>query len=158
MDANDHGLAGHSGGADFTLFSFLTRPDGFTKYLISSPGNNYDLPSMEANCASRHRDIAARVFVSVGGAELTDATYTADGKITGWTSAVSLIGALLSRAYPSLDLSVSIFPDQDHFSVWPMTYAAGVRALWRDDLHHITVAERSTLVMTQPWLKQAGRT
>jgi predicted alpha/beta superfamily hydrolase len=154
MSPDDHGLAGHSGGADFTLYSLLTRPDGFAKYLISSPGNNYDLQGMEAACAARSPDIQARVFVSVGGAELTDAAYTADGKITGWTSAVSFIGALLTRGYPSLELEVSIFPDQDHFSVWPMTYAAGIRALWREDVPGLTIAERRGLVTTQPWLEQ----
>ena len=39
---------------------------------------------------------------------------------------------LVSRGYPSLELKVKIFPDEDHLTVMPIAYTRGVRYLWSE--------------------------
>jgi hypothetical protein len=47
MDPNDHGYAGHSGGGQFGLYVLFSRPESFTKYLISSPAAHQPWLDME---------------------------------------------------------------------------------------------------------------
>jgi predicted alpha/beta superfamily hydrolase len=129
MDPHDHGLAGHSGGANFALYSLFTRPDGFAKYLISSPGG--EVVDWKERAAGID-DIAARVYLGVGGAELNDPAYMWGDSTTGFSDLVSVTRILKQRDYASLELTTSIVANQDHFSVPPMTFAEGVRALWRE--------------------------
>jgi predicted alpha/beta superfamily hydrolase len=123
----EHGLAGHSGGAMFAAFTLFTRPDGFSRYLISSPGDGFDFRRMEADYAERASDLVARVFITAGGRDLTDF-----GGATGgiWSATSSLTEALVARQYPSLQLSATVLPGQTHMSAWPIAFVEGIRALW----------------------------
>jgi uncharacterized protein len=129
MDPRDHALAGHSGGGNFVFYSLFSRPDGFTKYLISSPGSAVDAPRMEAEYAASHDDLDARVFISAGGAEMTNYGM-ATARI--WSFTAMFAEALTVRQYPSLELTAAVLPGHGHFSAWPVAYAEGVRVLWRE--------------------------
>jgi predicted alpha/beta superfamily hydrolase len=150
MDPQDHGLAGHSGGGNFALYSFFTRPGGFTKWLISSPGGDIaDWRRLEAQYAATHDDLPVRLYLGVGGAELTDQSYTWGGIIVGFTDLVTVTGLLTTRGYPSLELTTSVIPGQDHFSVWPMTFAEGVRALWHELCPKMTPSDKLDAIAAQ---------
>jgi predicted alpha/beta superfamily hydrolase len=150
MDTTDHCLAGHSGGGSFALYSLFTRADGFAKYLIGSPGGNIvDWQRMDAEYAAANDDLAARVYLGVGAAELTDGAYMWGGMIVGFTDLVAVTGALVSRGYASLELTASVIPNQDHFSVWPVIYTEGVRALWPERCSRITRADTAAILAAQ---------
>jgi predicted alpha/beta superfamily hydrolase len=150
MDPDDHGLAGHSGGGNFALYSFFTRPDGFRRWLISSPGGDIaDWRRLEEEYAATHDDLPAHVYLGVGGAELSDLSYTWGGIIVGFTDLVTVTGLLQTRGYPSLKLTSSVIAGQDHFSVWPMTMAEGVRALWAELCTKMSPAETREAVAAQ---------
>ncbi len=125
MDPTDHGYAGHSGGGQFGLYVLFNRPESFTKYLISSPAANQPWLDMEQAWFAQHKDLKARVFLSAGEAE---ATLYAAAQIA---STVALVAERLAgRKYPSLELSVRVFPGEDHLTVLPVAYTRGIRYLW----------------------------
>jgi len=127
MDPNDHGYAGHSGGAQFGLYTLFTRPESFSRYLISSPAISQPFLDMESAWHEQHKDLAAKVFISAGEAEATDPGL-AQAQIV---STVALVAErLTTRQYPSLDLTARFFPEEDHLTVIPIAYTRGVHWLW----------------------------
>ena len=129
MDPNDHGYAGHSGGGQFGLYTLLTKPESFNRYLISSPAAYQPWLDMESVWFEQHKDLKAKVFMSAGEAEAGHPRWSQAQIVS---TVVLMAERLLSRKYPSLDLTVRIFPEEDHVSVIPIAYARGVRTLWSD--------------------------
>jgi predicted alpha/beta superfamily hydrolase len=153
MDPHDHGIAGHSGGAMFSMFTLFTRPNAFKKYLISSPGNATDVTRLESEYASAHDDLKARVFVAAGSIDMTDCMYTTGASGGVWTATVGLVEALVNRGYPSLELSTAVLPGHTHWSVWPVAYTDGVRALWHEDVRRFSKADVDALLDWYEYLK-----
>jgi uncharacterized protein len=121
MDAQDHGLFGHSAGCAFTTYCFFSRPDGFSKYLGSS-GFALDYEGLAATYMTGREDVSARVYLSAG-----------SGADAGMDKAVQPLADLLNEfGFPSLEVTANVFPGQDHFSVVPMAMVEGVRWLWRE--------------------------
>jgi uncharacterized protein len=155
MDPADHGLAGHSGGGMFTLYTLLTRAEEFTKYLVSSPGNAVcDFRHLEAQYAETHSDLKARVFIAAGGIDMTDYLYANLGV---WSSTAEAAEALATRGYPSLELVTAVLPGYTHFSVWPIIYTEGVRALWPEHLSLFSRSDTEIVSRTQKeWNKKVS--
>ncbi len=127
MDPTDHGYAGHSGGAQFGLYVLFNRPESFTKYLISSPAAHQVWLDMEDAWFRKHKDLKARVFLSIGEAEAAHPLWSA----AEIGSAFALVAQrLATRKYPSMELATRVFPGEDHLTVLPVAYTHGLIYLW----------------------------
>ena len=127
LDLNDQGYAGHSGGAQFGLYVLLNKPESFHKYIISSPAAYQTWLDMEARYFEKNKDLNAKVFLSAGEEEFTHAIWS---RSQIGSTVATMAERLSARAYPSLELTVRIFPGEDHLTVTPMAYTRGIRALW----------------------------
>lgn len=129
MDPEDHGYAGHSGGAQFGLYVLFNEPESFDKYVLSSPAVSQPWLEMEEAWNEEHKDLEAKVFLSAGEAEASDPVWAAAQIV----STVALVAErLATRNYESLELSVRIFPGEDHLTVMPIAYMRGVRQLYAE--------------------------
>jgi predicted alpha/beta superfamily hydrolase len=127
---DDHGRVGFSGGGHFVGFALLSRPAAFSRYLASSPalsGCEDLLFTLEADYATTHDDLAAKVFLGAGEAELTD-PFVAAADIVG--SVTRMSQQLLLRDYPSLELTSRLYPGQTHGSALPYALTEGLRTLY----------------------------
>lgn len=125
-----HGLVGFSGGGHFVGFALLSRPAAFDRYLASSPalsGCEDLLFTLEAEYATTHDDLAAKVFLGAGEAELSD-PYLAAADILG--SMTRMAQLLRLRNYPSLELTCRLYPRQTHGSALPYALNEGLRTLY----------------------------
>ena len=127
MDLDDQAYAGHSGGGQFGLYILLNKPESFHKYIISSPAAYEPWLDMEARWYEKNKDLKAKVFLSAGEAEV-DHPLWAGSQIV--STVATMAERLTIRNYPSLDLTVKIFPDEDHLTVMPIAYTRGIRVLW----------------------------
>jgi predicted alpha/beta superfamily hydrolase len=128
--ADDHGLVGFSGGGHFVGFALLSRPAAFGRYLAGSPalsGCEDLLFTMEADYAATHDDLAAKVFLGAGEAELAD-PFVAAVDVVGSMTRMSQL--LRLRDYPSLELTSRLFPGQTHGSALSYSLSEGLRTLY----------------------------
>ena len=106
---DDSTVVGHSGGGLFALFVLFHEPDTFRRYVVSSPSLWWDKKVIfdhEREYASRHTDLPARLFLSVGSLE--------DGMVTDLKE---LIAVLKKREYRGLDWESHVFEEETHISV-----------------------------------------
>ena len=128
---DDHTLFGDSGGGTFCTYALLARPEAFQRYICGSPALNtgdYELFRMEERYARTHKDLRARVFFGSGEAEVLEGgVVSAFGIVSSMTRMAEI---LRLRAYPSLELHVRIFPNENHASVIPLNLSSGLRTVW----------------------------
>jgi predicted alpha/beta superfamily hydrolase len=120
--SDDRTLVGHSFSGLFGVDTLLVEPDAFNRWVLTSPSlwwDNRIMLKREADHATATDDIDARVFLSLGGAELND----------GFGGQQEFYEQLASRYYPSLDLSWTVFPDETHQSVISAAVVRGLRAV-----------------------------
>ncbi len=127
LDLDDQGYAGHSGGGQFGLYVLLNKPESFHKYIISSPAAYQPWLDMEARWYEKNKDLKAKVFLSAGEVEATHPLWSNSQIVS---TVATMAERLTARNYPSLELTVKIFPDEDHLTVMPIAYTRGVRDLW----------------------------
>lgn len=127
MDLDDQGYAGHSGGGQFGLYVLLNKPESFDKYIISSPAAYQPWLDMEERWHENNKDLKAKVFLSAGEAEAAHPVWSASQIVS---TVATMAERLTVRRYPSLELTVKIFPDEDHLTVMPIAYTRGIRVLW----------------------------
>jgi predicted alpha/beta superfamily hydrolase len=112
MDPDDHGIVGESGGGMFVGFALFARPGGFARYICGSPnlyGSNNRIFELEERHAAEHDDLPADVFFAAGEGEITQPFINAAGCVS---SMVKMAETLSFRGYPSLRLTVRIFPGE----------------------------------------------
>ena len=148
----DATIFGVSFGGLFATYTLLERPDTFQRYIIGSPSlwwNQRVVFDYEERYAEAHEDLAARVFVAAGGHETAehDAAQLSrlpeemrrtmlefQKAVEGSAQMVEVIepfvDRLRGRGYPSLDLTLHIFPGESHGSVPPMTISRGLRTVF----------------------------
>jgi len=148
MDPDEHALAGHSGGGMFCLHVLFTRPESFSKYLIGSPATGPWL-EMEQAYHENHDDLAARVFLAAGEAEMTD-FLMAFAQVVSTVAEVA--ERLTLREYPSLEIEARIIPGAGHGEVMPILYARGIRSLWKERIP--TVDHEALSKWIQEYLQQ----
>ena len=127
MDLNDQGYAGHSGGGQFGLYILLNKPESFNKYIISSPAAYQPWLDMEERWYADNKDLKARVFLSAGEGEAAHPIWSGAEIVS---TVATMAERLTARKYPSLELTVKIFPDEDHLTVMPIAYTRGISVLW----------------------------
>ena len=119
-------LVGHSLGGLFTLYTLLTQPDLYDRYLASSPSlwwHDKYMYGLEKELRAENSALSARVFLAVGEHEVGD---TID-----MVTDMHDMAALLSQ-YESLNIASNEFRDETHQSVIPGAYSRGLRALFQD--------------------------
>ena len=148
-DPEDATVVGVSFGGLFAIYALLHEPDTFQRYVVGSPslwwGDEVTF-QYERSYADTHDDLAASLFVSAGGNETTEHDEAfmarvpeymvkpmleykeAAGKAPQMIEIVEpFIDVLTGRSYPSLDLTLHIFPGETHGSVPPMVISRGLR-------------------------------
>ncbi len=126
--ADDHCLSGYSAGGTFVAYSLFARPGGFTRYICGSGSLDCVWP-YEERYAAEHDDLPAHVFLAAGEGEPQDHL--------GWNnvSSIARLAELLSiRKYPSLELTLKIFPGETHKTMLGPLFSWGVRSVWGDEL------------------------
>lgn len=111
----------------FALYTLLTKPQAFRRYVIGSPGNGVDFARLEAEHHAAHGPIAARVFLAAGGAELTHPGYASIGVVS---TLASVCERLVTRGYPDLHVHANVYPGYTHVGVMPSVFADGIRWIY----------------------------
>lgn len=128
----DRTFIGHSYGGLFGAYVLLTEPELFKRYIIVSPSLWYDnrlIFDVERRTAlSRRaidRTIERHVFFAIGAAETR--------KATGAPMVEQLkqfYGKLEARSDPALALTLRVYPEETHESVFPGAVARGLVAVF----------------------------
>jgi predicted alpha/beta superfamily hydrolase len=117
-------LGGHSLGGLFTLYAMFSEPSLFWGYLAGSPAVPWDdnfVVKQEAQFATKHKDLPARLFFAVGGAEQLV------------TPGVSFMRTLAERHYNGLQWDARVIEGERHSGVKPEFYNRGLRFLFSAD-------------------------
>jgi len=120
-------LVGHSFSGLFALDTLLRSPESFGRYLLASPSIWWDdrsILGIEQELAAGRDDLAARVFVSAGTAEMEDEPFAMSANVD------RLVEVLRSRSYPSLELEHRRLPGETHHSTPGAATSAGLRWLF----------------------------
>jgi len=128
--SNDAAYAGSAIGGLFGLYVLFHEPETFHRYLIVSPSIWYDstvIFKYEHQYAQNHHDLPARVYLTAGGQEETEAGFTRME-----TNLKKLAATLTSRHYPHLRINIHMLEKETHFSVLPTALDKGLRELYRD--------------------------
>jgi predicted alpha/beta superfamily hydrolase len=139
---------GHSLGGLFGAYMLLADPASFDGFIVSSPSLWWDdrtLFDMEQARAMDHDDLAARVHFGIGGLETDEGRRQEGANLPAGHFAkpgrthldmvddlIRFTDALRGRGYPSLELSVTVYPDEFHATVAASVLTHGLRELcWR---------------------------
>lgn len=131
VDMGRKTFAGHSYGALLGVHMLLSEPGMFERYALSSPSLWFDRGLMfqrEADYAARHKDLPARVMMSVGQFEAFkrgDPRYSQDDDMVADMRRFEK--ALKSRRYPGLSISSQVIADEDHLSVNPVSLTRALK-------------------------------
>jgi predicted alpha/beta superfamily hydrolase len=132
MDPDEHAIVGFSQGGTFVAHAIFARPGAFAKYIVGSGAlwqSHGAIFKLEQEYAAQHDDLPADVFIGAGDAEITEPFIQAMGLVS---STVRLAETLSFRKYPSLKLTVKIFPGESHLTAFPHILSWGVRSLFGD--------------------------
>ena len=121
----DRGIAGHSFGGLFTVYTLFQAPELFNRYLISSPSLDWDNDEVfreEARFFNLgNRALSARIFICAGSLEPDPMIPDIE----------KLVGILKKRNYKGVDISEQVFDNETHLSVMPFAISKGLRAIYR---------------------------
>jgi predicted alpha/beta superfamily hydrolase len=137
--SDDSTYMGFSDAGLFGTYTLLHQPAAFRRYVIGSPTlcwNREVSTTYEAAYAATHDDLAATVFLCAGSDEEVLPPAMPDfvaqdlrGADTARLTA-ELGDALAGRGFPSLDLTMRIFPEQTHFTMPALLMAHGLRTVF----------------------------
>jgi uncharacterized protein len=119
--SNSRTIVGHSLGGLFAIWTFLTQPDTFDKYLVVSPSLWYDdylLLKLEERSPYLQSPLESAIYLAVGQEETTMAT-----------DMNKFAEQLKERNHKGLKIYSTIFQDENHSSVLPLALAKGLRQL-----------------------------
>jgi predicted alpha/beta superfamily hydrolase len=117
---DDRTLVGHSYGGLFAVWSLLTRPGLFSRYVAVSPSLWYDdgLPlRLEASPAARHEALPARLYLCAGSRE--NARMAED--------LVAMARQLEAHGHPGLSFDSRVMEGETHNSIFPGCLSNGLR-------------------------------
>lgn len=126
----DAAFAGYSNGGLFALYSLFHEPELFQRYIIGSPWVTHDsliTLKYEATYAATHKDLQAKIFMSVGAFEETVGKVTEPGLVA---DIKLLANTLMNRHYPNLSLKMHVFEDETHLSCIAATMSRGLRVIY----------------------------
>lgn len=114
-------LMGSSFGGTFALFTLFTEPSLFTGYVAASPvtvyGNRFAFEQEEAY-ASSHKELPARLFLTVG--EQESLKYPVE----------MFMDVLAKRDYENFTFATRVIEGEGHSSAKPESYTRGLRFLF----------------------------
>lgn len=120
-DPSQRVLIGSSYGGLFTLYTLLTKPTLFSRYIVSSPAVTFASGAaiaQEKAYAAAHKELPARVFIAVGDAEPLAQPVRA------------LMGMMRGRNYRGLELETRMIAGERHSGNKPETFNRGLRFLF----------------------------
>ncbi len=116
-------ISGNSLGGLMTLYAMLTEPDLFMGYIASSPAVAYAndaLFDVEKKFSEGHKDLKARLYITVGGKEgLRDPVKR-------------MMQTLSTRGYKGLKMEAVVMETEGHTSNKPETYNRGLRFMFAE--------------------------
>ena len=121
--AGDRTLSGHSYGALFTVWTMLTKPGLFNRYIAVSPSLWYDdhlMMKIEEALAEKTRSLPARAYLCVGSRE-----WSTNGSMI--TDLEQFVARLRSRNYEGLSVESLVMENETHNSVYPGGFSNGLR-------------------------------
>jgi predicted alpha/beta superfamily hydrolase len=121
-DPEDSTIVGHSGGGLFALYVLFHQPETFRRYVVSSPSLWWDKKvtfEHEREYASKHTELPAKVFLSVGSLER---------QMMG--NLKELVEILEHRKYIGLEWESHIFEDEGHISVFGTAICRGISSVF----------------------------
>ncbi len=121
-DPTQRVLMGSSFGGSFTLYALFTEPELFSGYVAASPAVTFGRNAafgQEADYASSHDDLPARLFISVGGIEMLAQPVQ------------QFMQILSERDYPSLEMETRIIEGERHAGNKPEAYNRGLRYIFQ---------------------------
>jgi predicted alpha/beta superfamily hydrolase len=131
-DPDDRVFMGDSLGGLFGLYTLFHRPDTFGRYIVGSPSIWWDSAvtfEYERAFAQRSKELAARVFMSVG--SLEEPGPNDESAAAKMVSNVRELDRILNaRKYAGLELTTHVFDDETHLSVIPATLCRGLRVVF----------------------------
>lgn len=123
-DKTDRGIGGHSAGGLFTTYALFHAAETFQRFWISSPSLFWDdrvALQWEAEYATAHKDLRARVFADIGELEPEAAMREPFGVFAR---------RILSRGYEHLQWTSLLVPDQPHATVPPSAVVPAMQYLY----------------------------
>ncbi|MCA9706546.1 MAG: hypothetical protein KDK70_11905 [Myxococcales bacterium] len=142
-DPDDATLVGSSFGGLFASYVLVNEPAAFQRYVIVSPGLNWDdglIMQQEQTYAEQHDDLPAKVFFAVGGREREEHLFKAqlgdpqraelEESFRTAERIETLVEALTSRGYPSLEVSWRVIEGENHTSVGLPATSIGLRTVF----------------------------
>jgi predicted alpha/beta superfamily hydrolase len=124
ISSANRGIGGYSYGGLFSLYVLFKQPELFNIYYAGSPAIGHDkgvLFNYEKEYASSHKDLNAKLFMSVGGSE--DSLMVSNMK--------KMAVLLQSRNYTGLTVETHVFPDETHQSCIPSSIMRALRVLYK---------------------------
>jgi uncharacterized protein len=131
---DDRTFVGMSSGGILGVYALLNHPGLFQRYVCISPPlfrSDRAIFRDEQAYSEQNDDLAARVFLAVGGLEENDPFHVIKPQYHFVSNLVTLAKTLDGRHYPSLDLTWHVFEDETHLSVFPAAYSRGLRYVFR---------------------------
>jgi predicted alpha/beta superfamily hydrolase len=119
---SDRAYFGHSLGGLFGLYTLVTRPNTFTRYIIGSPSiwwGGEDLFKIATQYMESHDDLPATVFMGIGALEEAPTSRML-------TNTLKLETMLRAKKYRGLQLTTRIFADEGHVTVYGMNLTRGL--------------------------------
>ena len=107
------------------------QPETFNRYLIASPSIWYDSSVVfkyAQDYARTHHDLPARLYLSAGGKEESEAAFTRME-----TNVKRLYELLYNSHYPTLHIQTHVLEGETHFSVFPAALNHGLRYLYSQE-------------------------
>jgi len=124
ISSANRGIGGYSYGGLFSLYVLFKQPELFNIYYAGSPAIGHDkgvLFNFEKEYASSHKDLNAKLFMSVGGSE--------DSLMVSNMKKMAIL--LQSRNYSGLTIETHVFPDETHQSCIPSSIMRALRVLYK---------------------------
>jgi predicted alpha/beta superfamily hydrolase len=159
VDTDEPTFIGTSLGGLFGLWTLLTAPSTFRRYILGSPAlfwNDEEIWQWESECARARDDIRASVFLGAGMLETAESTRQgalamaesgpehlrnrakatiAWCDVHGWPRLAEILpeltAKLQSRRYASLDIQSQCLPDETHLSSPPVVISRGLRYVFQ---------------------------
>lgn len=117
---NDKTLMGSSFGGLFTLYSMFQEPIVFNRFVLTSPAIQWDnkmIYSLNKSFAEKHKELAAKVFMGIGGYE----------DVVGFQS---FIGEVNAKKYKNFDLQTKVIEGMGHSGGKADGYSRGLQAVF----------------------------
>jgi uncharacterized protein len=151
VDPDDSTFFGYSLGGLFATHVLFSEPATFRRYGIGSPSYWWDAPLVfdrEAEYARAHDDLAAKVFLSVGGYEnpegskrlreqlppdaraRAEAEDEADPPSDRVADVGRMVALLRGRAYPGLEIEYEVLPGEYHETAPALSLSRSLRYLF----------------------------